>query len=321
MTRRALLTGGAGFVGRWLALALLERGDEVTLAGLGSLSDGTPELGREALRSIRWISADVRVQREVDAMVDFARPDVIYHLAGVAFPPQAERDPASAYDINSLGVARLLAAVQRQRDAGELDPTVLVVGSATQYGAHEAADMPLVEHAPQRPATIYAASKAAQEIIGLRDFYATGLRVVCTRSFNHSGVGHAADYLLPSLVRRVKAMPRGAPSPVTIGNDVIRDYLHVSDVAAAYIALAERGRAGEAYNVCSGIGVSVRQLATDVLLRAGLSPDISMDPSLSRTADIPVLIGSPAKLQRDTGWAPRKTHADIIDDLLNAPTD
>ena len=108
---------------------------------------------------------------------------------------------------------------------------------------------------------------------------------------------------------------------MTIGNDVIRDYLHVSDVVAAYLALAERGTPGETYNVCSGIGVSVRQLATDVLLRAGMTPDISAEASLSRTTDIPVLIGSPAKLVRDTGWAPRKTHADIIDDLLNASTD
>jgi GDP-4-dehydro-6-deoxy-D-mannose reductase len=122
-------------------------------------------------------------------------------------------------------------------------------------------------------------------------------------------------------VRRAKGIRRGESKGLTIGNDVVRDYLHVSDVATAYIALADRGRPGEAYNVCSGTGVSVRQLATDVLLRAGLTPDISVEASLSRATDIPVLIGSPAKLMRDTGWAPRKTHADIIDDLLNASTD
>ena len=122
-------------------------------------------------------------------------------------------------------------------------------------------------------------------------------------------------------MRRAKAIRRGESAGVTIGNDVIRDYLHVSDVVTAYLALAERGTPGETYNVCSGIGVSVRQLATDVLLRAGMTPDISSEASLSRTTDIPVLIGSPAKLMRDTGWTPRKTHADIIDDLLNASTD
>lgn len=319
--RRVLLTGGGGFVGQWLTRALIERGDDVTLAGLGSLSDGPALLTESEWRGVRWVPADMRSQSDVDAMIEGSSPDVIFHLAAVAFPPQADRDPASAYDVNALGVARLLAVVARRRAAGVADPVVIVIGSATQYGTHDAAEMPLVEEAIQRPATVYAASKAAQEVIALRDFYASDARIICTRSFNHSGVGHAAEYLLPSLVRRAKGTRRGESKGLTIGNDVIRDYLHVSDVAAAYLALAEHGRPGETYNVCSGTGVSVRQLATDVLLRAGMTPDISSEASLSRSTDIPVLIGSPAKLVRDTGWAPLKTHADIIDDLLNAPTD
>jgi GDP-4-dehydro-6-deoxy-D-mannose reductase len=318
---RFLLTGGGGFVGQWVARALIERGDDVTLAGLGSFGEDPSVLSEDEGRAVRWVTANVCVQDHVDAMLEAAQPDVIVHLAGVAFPPKAERDPTAAYDINTLGVVRLLAAVARRRQVGAIDPTVIVIGSATQYGAHDTSEMPLSEDAAQRPATIYAASKAAQEIVALRDFYANGARVICTRSFNHSGVGHAGEYLLPSLVRRVKEKRAGATAEISIGNDVVRDYLHVSDVANAYIALAERGRPGEVYNVSSGVGVSVRQLATDVLLRAGMSPDISTDPSLSRTTDIPVLIGSPAKLMRDTGWTPRKTHADIIDDLLNAPTD
>ena len=319
--KRVLLTGGGGFVGQWLTRALIERGDDVTLTGLGSLSDGPAVFTESERRGVRWVPADMRRQSDVDAMIEGSSADVIFHLAGVAFPPQADRDPASAYDINALGVARLLAVVARRRVTGVADPVVIVIGSAVQYGAHDAAEMPLTEEATQRAATVYAASKAAQEVIALRDYYASGTRVICTRSFNHSGPGHAADYLLPSLIRRAKEIRRGESKGLTIGNDVIRDYLHVTDVAAAYLALAEHGRPGEVYNVCSGTGISVRQLATDVLLRAGMTPDISSEASLSRSTDIPVLIGSPAKLVRDTGWAPRKTHVDIIDDLLNAPTD
>ena len=266
---RVLLTGGGGFVGQWLTRALIERGDDVTLTGLGSLSDGPAVLTESERRGVRWVPADMRSQSDVDAMIEGSSADVIFHLAGVAFPPQADRDPATAYDINALGVARLLAVVARRRVAGVADPVVIVVGSAVQYGTHAAAEMPLVEEATQRPATIYAASKAAQELIALRDYYADGARVICTRSFNHSGPGHAAEYLLPSLVRRAKAIRRGESKGLTIGNDVIRDYLHVTDVAAAYLALAERGRPGEVYNVCSGTGVSVRQLADRCLASRG----------------------------------------------------
>jgi len=318
---RFLLTGGGGFVGQWVARALLARGDDVVLAGVGTLEQGPAILGKDERKRVRWIRADIRKADEVDQMIDESRAERIIHLAGVAFPPAADKDPTAAYDINALGVIRLLASVETRRKAGTADPTVLVVGSATQYGSHGSAEMPLTEDAAQRPAGVYAASKAAQEILALSQSRSTGIKVVCTRSFNHSGVGHGKEYLLPSLVEKVRKVRDELAPTIGIGNDVVRDYLHVSDVAAAYIALSERGRAGEAYNVASGKGISVRDLATDVLLRAGLAPDISSDPSLIRATDIPVLVGSPAKLKRDTGWTPRKTHADIIDDLLNAATD
>lgn len=311
---RVLLTGGGGFVGQWLARALLGRGDEPVLAGIGG--DEPQVLTPEEGRAVRWVSADVRVQQDVAAMVDATQPDVIIHLAGIAFPPQGDDDVALTYDVNTLGCVRLLATLAARKKAGVLDPVIVVIGSALQYGVHDAGDMPLTESAEQRPLTVYAASKSAQEIAALQAHRAHGLRVVCTRSFNHSGVGHGSAYLLPSLVRRVRALASG--DRLALGNDVVRDYLHVSDVADAYLALAERGTAGEVYNVASGIGLSVKRLAMDVLLHAGVAADISTEPSLVRPTDIPVLIGSPEKLMRDTGWMPRRTHADIIDDLLHA---
>jgi GDP-4-dehydro-6-deoxy-D-mannose reductase len=315
---RFLVTGGGGFVGQWLTRSLIARGDDVTLAGLGAFSDHPTILSAAERHAVRWLSCDVSVQADVDAMVDAARPDVVMHLAGVAFPPDAERNPAKTYDINSLGVVRLLAALARVQADGALGTTVVVVGSGVQYGAHPASDAPLTEDAAQRPLSVYAASKAAQEIAALQAARAHGLRVVCTRSFNHSGVGHGKEYLLPSLVARVKDISATRVHSLPIGSDVVRDYLHVRDVVDAYLALAERGVAGEVYNVSSGIGLSVRQLATDVLLRAGVHAEISTAASFVRASDIPVLVGSPAKLTRDTGWAPSRTHFDIIDDLLHA---
>lgn len=330
---RALLTGGAGFVGQSLARSLLERGDGVDLAGLGPAFVGPPILSDAERAATRWLSADVRDGEAIDAAIEASRPDVVFHLAGVSFPPDAERAPATTYDVNVLGAVRLLSSIARRRAAGVLDPVVLIVGSGVQYGHHETSEMPLVESAEQRPVTIYGASKAAQETAALQVFRQSGVRVICARSFNHSGVGHGSQYLLPSLVARVRRIAAAAPSQVArasrfaadgprqlaLGNDVLRDYVHVDDVVAAYVLLAAHGRPGEAYNVASGRGVSTRQLAADVLHRAGVAADISTDAALVRATDIPTLIGSPAKLARDTGWAPRKTHLDIIDDLLRNP--
>lgn len=315
---RALVTGGAGFVGQWLARSLLALGESVDLAGLEQSFAGPAILTAEERAGTRWLAADMRDADAMDAAVEASRPDVVFHLAGVSFPPDADRTPTTTYDVNVLGAVRLLKSVARRKAAGTLDPVVIIVGSGVQYGRHEAAEMPLAESAEQRPVTTYGASKAAQEIVALQIFRESGVRVVCVRSFNHSGIGHGAQYLLPSLVARVRAIAGGAMPELALGNDVVRDYVHVDDVVNAYILLAARGRAGEVYNVASGRGVSTHQLATDVLHRAGVHADISTDATLVRAIDIPTLIGSPAKLARETGWTPRKTHLDIIDDLLRS---
>ena len=319
MSARALVTGGGGFVGQWLARGLLGQG-----ARVASLSLQTPVSGIlsvEEFERVDWRHGDVRDPEIIRRTIEQTRPDMIYHLAGVSFVPEARDAPAMAFDINVLGAVRLLAIVAGLKAAGTLDPIVIMVGSGTQYGRHDAAEMPLDEGSEQRPQDVYAASKAAQEIASLQMCRAEGVRVICTRSFNHSGVGHAEHFLLPALVRRVVAL-RGAAAPrLPIGNqDSVRDYLHVADVVEAYLQLAAKGVPGEVYNVCSGEGVSAIQLAREVLLRVGLSAEITTDPALVRGVDVPVLVGSPAKLQRTTGWRPTRNRSDIIDDLIHAAT-
>jgi GDP-4-dehydro-6-deoxy-D-mannose reductase len=94
----------------------------------------------------------------------------------------------------------------------------------------------------------------------------------------------------------------------------------VADVVNAYLALLEHGAVGEAYNVCSGEGVSVRGLAQRVLQRAGRTAEITTAASLARPVDVPVQVGNNSKLRRATGWAPSRTRDDIIDDLIHAAT-
>ena len=319
MTTRALVTGGNGFVAQWAVRAMLERGWAVTAAGIGG-SPSSPVLSDDEQRAAEWRTMDVTRQDEVAAVVDEARADVVLHLAAVSHVPDALRDPGRAYEVNTVGTVRLLAELRRHRNAGTGDPVVLVVGSAEQYGRHEINEMPLHEDSEQRPLTLYAASKVAQEVAALQAFRSDGVRVVCTRSFNHSGVGHDARFLLPSLVARALEL-RTRGDTLSIGNgDTVRDFLHVRDVVDAYLALLERGAAGEAYNVCSGEGISVRELAKSVLRRVGVTADVTTDPAFSRPVDVPVLVGSNAKLRRATGWAPTRTRDDIIDNLIHAAT-
>lgn len=317
---RALVTGAAGFVGQWLCKALLRRGWEVAGTSIG-LAPGAGILDAAELSSVQWRGIDLRPGRDrrtVRGLLERARPDAIFHLAAIAFQPAAGDDPDLAYDTNVTAGVRLLDLLKEQRAAGTLDPALLLVGSAAQYGRHEGS-VPLREDLEQRPRTFYAATKSAQEAFGMAAAHEHGLRVIATRSFNHSGPGQAPDYLLPSLVRRVRARRADPVAPMGLGNTApVRDFLHVSDVVSAYISLVEKGRPGEAYNVCSGNGVTVGEVAAEVLSRAGVQAQFTPDPALQRSVDVPYLVGDNQKLIAATGWRPARSRADIIDDLLNA---
>lgn len=319
MSTRALVTGGHGFVAQWAIRAMLARGWHVTAAAHGQ-APITPVLMPDERAGVSWLTADVTRQNELRTVVDSANADVVLHLAAVSHVPDAANDPGYAYEVNAVGTVRLLAELRRHRSEGRGDPVVLVVGSAEQYGRHEMNAMPLHEGAEQRPLTLYAASKVAQEVAALQAYRNDGLRVVCTRSFSHSGVGHGPQFLLPSLVARAVCLPPSGGA-LQIGNgDTVRDFLHVTDVVDAYLSLVQHGAAGEVYNVSSAEGTSVRSLAQRVLQRLGRTAEITADPALSRPVDVPVQVGNNSKLRRATGWAPRRSRDDIIDDLIHAAT-
>lgn len=311
MSRRVLITGGAGFVGQWLSRSMLQHGWAVYAGTL----DGPPQptvLNESEKRAVCWMALDVASDESVAHVVGQSAPDIVVHLAGIAFAPEANASPARAFDVNALGAMRLLGALQGS------SARVLVVGSAEQYGQQDASAYPIAETAPLRPLTPYAAAKATQELIALQMQRSTGLHVICTRSFNHSGAGHGEMYLLPSLVRRVRELA-GTGGSLRIGNgDVIRDYSHVADVVEAYMLLLERAPSGEVYNVCSGTGIRVREIAERVLKHSGVTADISSDTALLRSIDVPILVGDNSKLRAATGWKPTRSLDDIIDELIHA---
>lgn len=317
---RVLVTGAAGFVGGWLLPALWKAGASAVTALATETEPGNASSTSDGAPDTRWMLGDLRDDAYVAHVTREAAADTVVHLAAVSHVPTAAADPAAAWDINVTATARLLHVVRQQRDAQGRDPVVLLVGSAEQYGRHPSHGERLHEDDVQAPRTVYAATKAAQEVLALQQWRAEALKVVVARSFNHSGAGQAPRFLLPALVQRAVQLRDAAPgTPMAVGNRTpIRDFLHVSDVVAAYISLCQRGTPGEAYNVASGTGWSVQQVLDRVLARAGSHATPVEDPALVRPVDVPVLVGNPNKLQRATDWRPLRTLDDIIDDLIHA---
>ena len=309
---RLLVTGAGGFVGGHLLDHLRAAQPDAEIHGV-VLPGGAAAWRAPA--GVRVIDADLDDPAEAAAAVERVRPDGIVHLAGQSSVHRSWADPAGTLRTNVLGIVHVLDAARR---AG-LRPAVLVVGSADEYGPVPASDLPLVETAPLRPASPYAVSKVAQAALALLYGPAGGMRVVVTRTFPHTGPGRGEAFAESSFARQIAEIEAGLREPVVeVGNlDAVRDFADVRDVVRAYVLLLERGRAGEAYNVCSGRGRRIGDVLDQLLAATKMAIEVRVDPSRLRPADVPVLVGDNAKLVAATGWQPRIPFEATLGDLLD----
>jgi GDP-4-dehydro-6-deoxy-D-mannose reductase len=300
-----LLTGANGFVGPHLASALVASGRRVHGAALGP-PPSTPALAG-------WHTADIRDPDSLVAAVENARPDAVVHLAGQSSAAVSFDDPAETFRVNALGTWNLLEAVRKAAPRAR----VIVVGSAESYGPQPEGTR-VNESAPFRPVSPYGLSKAAADAFADNAGRTHGLDVVRTRSFAHAGPGQTPRFALPSFAQQIAAIEAGRAEPVLrVGNlDVTRDITDVRDVAAAYVALIERGAAGAAYNVCSGRSLRLSDVTGQLVSRARVPIRIDVDRARFRPADVPYLVGDPTAIRRDCGWQATTPVEQILDDLL-----
>jgi GDP-4-dehydro-6-deoxy-D-mannose reductase len=316
---RVVVTGAGGFVGRWLTPALVHAGHEVVATYVPD--ESPPELALGAGRgSLRWLPVDLRETRAVEALVAIP-PDAAVHLAAVASGAEARRDPGLAWEINAACTARLAGALGAATAADAGDPLLLLVSSAEVYGAIPV-PRPRVETDLPAPLSPYAASKLGAEIAAQEAARRTGLRVIIARAFPHTGPGQSTDYVVPAFAQRLKAAKRlGAPVVKTGNLEPVRDFLDVRDVVQAYLALLDRGEPGEVYNIASGEGRSLRDVFLALADLIGVRALPEADPHLTRSADLPHLVGDSTRLRKRTGWAPRLPFDRTLQDLVHAQTD
>ncbi len=295
---RAFVTGGTGFAGSHLVDALLAAGHEVQ--ALVHEASSLQDLPAHAC--LAAVPGDLMNAPRLADQLRTARPDVVYHLAGQASPAGSWRNPAATLAINAGGTANLLEAA---RLAG--GPRVVVVTSADVYGVIKPDALPLTERTPPQPRHPYGVSKwAAGQLV--RVFWERyGLPAIEARPFNHIGPRQAQGFVVPDFASQLAAIKLGRQPPeMWVGNlSAERDFTDVRDVVRAYTLLAERGRPGEAYLICSGTAVSILWILQTLLEIAGIDVKVQYDPERLRPSDTPCLYGDYARLRRDTGWSPQ----------------
>lgn len=305
MAKRALVTGCNGFVGAYLCGNLLADGYEVH--GI-DLQEGPRFSGMDYSR------IDLSDPSLDPALIADFCVDEIYHLAAVANPRVARERPTAAYRTSVNGILALLEAT-RIRPAA-----LLVVGSSEEYAKREGLSLALGESDPVEAESVYGGTKAVQEAICRSYMVQFGLRIMSTRSFNHTGPGQAPIYALSDFALQVALIAEGkAPRRIVTGNiDLERDFLDVRDVVDAYRLIAARGLPGRVYNVASGTAISLRSLIGAMLSSAGLE-DVEVVPDLARfRPGEPIrVVGRIERLVTDTGWLPRRDISETVRSMVS----
>jgi GDP-4-dehydro-6-deoxy-D-mannose reductase len=322
---RTLITGINGFVGLYLCLELLRRGDAVSGAdrrGRLELDNrrGIPGLAAANLANVNVRSVELTDRDAVRRAIIEEKPDRIVHLAGLAFVPDSWKSPIEALRSNALTTATLLEVARETGWKGRF----LFASTSDVYGAAGPEELPLREDAPLRPESPYAATKVAAEALA-QFFLRDGIEVIVARPFNHLGPGQRADFVAPAFLARIAdAIAAGVPT-IRVGElGAVRDFTDVRDVVRAYALLLERGKPGEIYNICSASPAAIREVLELSLAVAGARITYETDPDLLRPGMANVRYGDNTKI-RSLGWKPeislRQTIQDMWDYCQNTRTE
>jgi GDP-4-dehydro-6-deoxy-D-mannose reductase len=241
----------------------------------------------------------------------------VYHCAGAAHVGRSWDNVEPTFAINVRGTHHV---VEGLRDAG-VSARVLIPSSAMVYGG---SDEPLTEDHPLAPASPYALSKLAQEMIGAGNNVNNGnaggaaVEVLIARAFNHFGPRQDAWFVASGFARRIADIEAGRwDAEIAVGNlDARRDLTDVRDTVRAYRLIAERGTPGRPYNVCSGRATVIRDLLGRLLAHARVPIRIKVDPARLRPNDVPLVVGDPRRLRDELGWTAAIPLEQTVNDLL-----
>ncbi|MEP6783286.1 MAG: NAD-dependent epimerase/dehydratase family protein [Acidobacteriota bacterium] len=295
----ALVTGGAGFIGSHLSRALLQNGARVTV--LDNLSVGRRDAVPEGAR---FVHGDVRDDAAIATALQGV--DCVFHLAAqVTIRGSFERF-RDDLDTNVMGTARLLSAL----DPFEIKSFTLASSMAIYADADSPA--PIDESHPVRPLSPYGVGKLAAEDVSAQVLAGRGIPFTAVRYFNTFGPGQGYTPYVGVLTIFVTRLLRGEPITIFGDGEQQRDFVHVSDIVAG--TMAAPGKAPGRYNLGTGQGTTLNQLASMVLAR--LAPQQQPLYAEAPGGELRYSVANIAAARRHLGYAPARSLARDLDDVI-----
>lgn len=313
-----LITGGTGFAGSHLTEALLAAGwTNIHLTSFGSSNrplnfNSTPDAQNVHIHQVDLTDAQATTE-----LFKTIQPAYIYHLASFAAVGGSFEKATEIFDNNITLQHNVLEAFRTITPQSRL----LVIGSAEEYGLIQVPEaekdtFTVTEQTPFRPANPYAVSKVTQDLLGLSYYLSFKLDIVIARPFNHIGERQTPQFVIPAFAKQIVAIERGQQKTIQVGNlDAVRDFTDVKDMVQAYILLMAKGQAGEAYNIGSGQGRTVRAMLDELCGLSTTSVTVETDPQRLRPIDLPRLVANSDKIHA-LGWTAQIPMAETLARVL-----
>jgi len=309
---KALITGISGFAGSYLAEFLLDKEykvfgtfyDKSTFSNLNGFID-----------KIRLFKCDIRNYDNLKKIIEKVQPDEIYHLAAISFVPTSLKNPKLTFDTNLYGTLNLYQSIIELK----INPKILFVGSADEYGSIKNSDLPIREDCPLRPINPYSISKSSADFLSYFYFRNYNLNIIRVRPFNHIGPRQSPEFVCSNFAKQIAEIEKGLKEPIIkVGNlEAKRDFTDVRDMVKAYWFAIQKGKPGEIYNICSGKAISIEELLNRILALCEKNIRVKQDPKRLRTSDVPLLIGNFIKFTKKTGWEPEIPLKKTLKDIMN----
>ncbi len=308
---KSLITGIPGFVGSHLSELLLEKNVEV----FGTYLKGESlENLASVKKNIVLFECNITDFDSLSKLVKKISPDQIYHLAAFSSVGKSFENPLKTFEINVRGTLYLLEILRSIKKKVK----ILIVSSADIYGKVKRNQLPIKETHSLSPISPYGASKACADLLAYQYFQSYGVLAVRSRSFNHTGPRQRKGFVVPDFASQIAKIDLGLSEPkIKVGNlDAKRDISDVRDVVWAYYLLLQKGKPGDAYNVCSGKAFKIQYLLDYFMKLSRRKIKVLEVKKTKRPVDIPILLGDNEKIKKELKWNPKISIEQTLEDTF-----
>lgn len=310
-----LVTGAGGMVGSHMVEFLYNRGDDIV--GIWHKNKKNVE---QITLPIHFVQCDLRYGYGIDELVMDRLPEQIFHLAAQSYPTVSWVSPAETIDVNINGTVAVFEAVKKARKyrKASYDPMVVVACSSAEYGQtlNELEDPYVKETAELKPLHPYGVSKVGQDLLSFQYFINDHIRCIRARIFNSTGTRKVDDVTSDFSKRAVEAEKTGVYE-LRCGNlETRRAIMDQRDLVHALTLLADKGKAGDVYNISSEHIYQMEDIVQMIEKQIGHELKRIVDPALIRPTDERIIVGNVDKIKVDTGWKQNIPMEQTLADML-----